>query len=1471
MSEPLLPEPVTAPIEGSLERPVAQRRRGWWPVRLSLALLSVAAVLPAALTGGIYWSAYNEKGTAWWLTHLPGVTVQAPRGSFMGEFTADQVQVVLPNGSQLQLQGLRWSGLQLSRSDAPGAWVHLSLAQLHVRRLVATPATSPPAAAPTHVRLPLQLSLPSASVDELQFPALGGEPLRALQARVFLGSNAGQLHRIDGLQLQWGRVKAQGSAQLRSDETMAVQAELQIQALFEHPPNAPEDSPAPWSLALRAKGPLTQLDLTAALRSQGPISARGKAATQPTTQLDAQAQLRPFEAWPLGTLQAQTARLDLSVFHAQAPRTALTGHMELRSQSADTPVVAEVLLRNADAGLWNEGRLPLRQLDLSASGLLRTNHQVELRRFSIDLGSAQAPAGRINGQGHLASDAWDLTTEWLAVRPEGLDSRASAMQLSGPLTAQGRWPSTASASTSRPSRWDDMVLKVQAQLVGQLTETPPRPLARATPTPAKTSATPQPAARSESLRQVQVMLQLEGQALQWKLAQLRATAGPASLSLQGQAERSSREAPWRLSARGQLREFDPRSWWRSDPSKAADGSLRQAPSRLHADAEMDLQWPQRTTPSTKAPWLDTLTGRVQVDLQPSQLVGVALQGQAVWRQESGAAATLRLSLDADGNRLRLEGDPHREETPLTFNLDAPQLQRLSPLWRLLGGPVVAGAKQDPLSGALQAQGQVRWPSGSGPGNWTFSSTGTASAQSVRMGPWSLAQGDASWQGSLAANAPLVAQAEFQQAVLPGLTLNRLSLSLKGSPEAHQLRLEAESPVQPPKWIESLQVARGGAAAARLGAKPAHSVALLQAHGGVARDALGRPVAWNGVLDQLQVGSSETGSTPWWRSSEVGLGAEWASQQTSATSTAEPFATRVTVQAGRAELPGAALRWDRLDWRAASAGQAAQIEAHAELESFALAPLLARWQPDFGWGGDLRVGAHLKLKSSPGFEADVLIERLGGDLTVTEEGLTQSLGLSDLRLALNARNGVWNFSQGLAGSTLGVMAGLVVARTSPTATWPTADAPIEGVVELQVANLGAWGTWVPAGWRLGGQLHTSARFGGRFGAPEVTGSLVGSGLSVRNVAEGVAISEGDISVSLQGDVARIERFTAKAGSGTVSITGQAELGANRQAQMNLVAEHFQLLGRVDRRIVTSGQAQLRLTDDSVDLAGRFVVDEGLFDISKGDAPSLGSDVVVIRANTPAPTEKTEAAPTQKAGNIKLDLQVAMGEKLRLRGRGLNTGLMGELRLTSPNNKLAINGAVRTEGGSYDAYGQKLNIDRGLITFTGKPSVARLDIEATRPNTDVRVGVAVTGTTVTPRVRLFSEPDLPDIDKLSWLVLGRESGGLGGTDIALLQRAALGLLAGEDGGGTDQLLRNIGLDSLSLRQSSTSTASNSGETRDTIVSLGKQLSRDWYVGYERSLNATAGNWQLIYRLARRFTLRAQSGLENSLDVIWTWRWQ
>jgi translocation and assembly module TamB len=845
-----------------------------------------------------------------------------------------------------------------------------------------------------------------------------------------------------------------------------------------------------------------------------------------------------------------------------------------------------------------------------------------------------------------------------------------------------------------------------------------------------------------------------------------------------------------------------------------------------------------------------------------------------------------------GNTLQVDGSLDTASQGLndtwTAVLAAPYLNRLAPLLQLTRPEVVlqsAKARDQEWGGQITAAASVngRWP--------LLASTGQLQAQQLRLGATRIQSAQAQWQWGTSPQAPIDVQATLIEASLasaprgvttdntalsnaaapqspivraPGLA--QLQLSIQGTGAVHTLLLQGESTVLPPAWTQALTPPGLEA----VPSTTSRTVGSLQIQGGFVDSVLesaATSTAWRGLVKQLELRPRLATSPPLLRTTDVGLEVQWGSKP-----------TRITVQPGRASVLGSTLRWSRGVWQAAAQpGSFAQIELQADLEPLAVAPLLARAQPNFGWGGDLALRGRLDLRSAPSFQADIVFERHVGDLTVTDElGGTQALGLSDLRVGLNADNGVWTFTQGLAGKTLGVAAGAVVARTSPAASWPPPNTPIEGVLELQVANLGTWGTWAPPGWRLDGALRTSATIGGRLNAPEYTGQIRGTDLSVRNFLQGVNVTQGDLLIALEGNTARVERFTAQAGAGLVKLQGAATLGESPKAQLKLSADKFQLLGRIDRRLVTSGQAQLTLDQQTVALSGSFVVDEGAIDFTRSDAPALASDVQVARKPSSAAAPSPFRAATNVADssvpaitrsptrNVALDLRVNLGPNLRLRGRGLDTQLQGELHLTSPRQQLVVNGTVQTVNGTYAAYGQKLTIDRGVIVFSGPVDNPRLDIEATRPNLDTRVGVAVTGSTTNPRVRLFSEPELPEIEKLSWLVLGRGSDGLGRTDTALLQRAALALLAGEGDSVTDQLTKAIGLDEISLRQSD-------GEVRETVISLGKQLSRRWYVGYERGLNATTGSWQLIYRIAQRFTLRAQSGLDNSLDLIWTWRWQ
>ncbi|MFO1295003.1 MAG: translocation/assembly module TamB domain-containing protein, partial [Rubrivivax sp.] len=472
---------------------------------------------------------------------------------------------------------------------------------------------------------------------------------------------------------------------------------------------------------------------------------------------------------------------------------------------------------------------------------------------------------------------------------------------------------------------------------------------------------------------------------------------------------------------------------------------------------------------------------------------------------------------------------------------------------------------------------------------------------------------------------------------------------------------------------------------------------------------------------------------------------------------------------------------------------------------------------------------------------------------------------DLRLALDARDGVWHFTQALAGRSLGALGGALTARTDPKAIWPPADAPLQGVMELQIANLAAWGAWAPPGWRLQGRVHASASFGGRLGAPEYSGQVTGSELGVRNLVEGVDLHDGELDIALEGETAQVRTLRALAGDGSLAVTGDARFGATPQLDLKLVADKMRLLGRVDRRVVVSGNAALGFKPGTLALDGRFAIDEGLIDISRGNAPQLGDDVTVVRGPPPEAAGDAQAPARRSVREVAMNVRVDLGRALRLRGRGLDTRLEGDLTFTAPDGRLAVNGVVRAVQGTYAAYNQRLKIERGTITFSGALDNPRLDILAARPNLDVQVGVAITGTTRQPRVSLYSSPDMSDNAKLSWLVLGRPPEESSGGDTALLQAAAMAILAGEGDSAAAQLARLNPLDTFSVHQTA------DGNVRNTVLTVGKQLSQRWYIGYERSLSQTSGNWQLIYRLAQRVTVRLQTGVDNSIDVIWTWRWQ
>jgi translocation and assembly module TamB len=231
-------------------------------------------------------------------------------------------------------------------------------------------------------------------------------------------------------------------------------------------------------------------------------------------------------------------------------------------------------------------------------------------------------------------------------------------------------------------------------------------------------------------------------------------------------------------------------------------------------------------------------------------------------------------------------------------------------------------------------------------------------------------------------------------------------------------------------------------------------------------------------------------------------------------------------------------------------------------------------------------------------------------------------------------------------------------------------------------------------------------------------------------------------------------------------------------------------------------------------------------------------------------------------IRADIRVGidLGNDFRLRGRGLDTWITGKLAVEggpSIGDMPRLVGTVNTDRGTFRAYGQDLQIESGRIVFAGNPSNPSMDIVAIRGNIDARVGVRIYGTLQQLLVRLFSEPEMPDSERLSWLVLGRPS--YDAADTALLQQAAMALLSGDSRGISGQLADTLGLDEAGFK--------GGDSLEGSSVRLGKRFSEKFYLAYEKGLDATVGTLYFFFDISRTLKLRAQTGQQSALDLIYT----
>jgi len=448
--------------------------------------------------------------------------------------------------------------------------------------------------------------------------------------------------------------------------------------------------------------------------------------------------------------------------------------------------------------------------------------------------------------------------------------------------------------------------------------------------------------------------------------------------------------------------------------------------------------------------------------------------------------------------------------------------------------------------------------------------------------------------------------------------------------------------------------------------------------------------------------------------------------------------------------------------------------------------------------------------------------------------------------------------------------------------------LAGRVDLVLPSLAVANRMIGPEWAVAGRLRVAADLSGTLREPGFSGTLEGRGLTMIQRRLGWRLGDGVLDARFDGDRLEVQTLRLASGEGSVTLSGTLLLEGAR-GDFRLLADRLPVPIGPGQRIVVSGDTRIASRAAELQWTGKIRADEGLIELRGGEAPSLPGDVVIVDASAPqAPAggDAAEAETGRSGSALKLgaDLEVDLGDRIRVRGSGVDARLAGTLRLrgTLPDAPRAT-GTVRIRDGTYTAYGQKLEISRGRVIFNGPLDNPVLDITAMRRGPAVEAGVAVTGTVLSPRLKLVSEPEVPDSQKLSWLVLGvgPEDARTGG-QVAALQAAAATLFGGDGGGLVSGIQESLGLDVLTIRnaaasgfdanfgasfpgQAGTGSTPTTGATQD-VIAIGKRLGSRMLVTYEQGLR---GIWSLLrfqYDITRRLSVRAQTGTDTAVDLLY-----
>lgn len=503
---------------------------------------------------------------------------------------------------------------------------------------------------------------------------------------------------------------------------------------------------------------------------------------------------------------------------------------------------------------------------------------------------------------------------------------------------------------------------------------------------------------------------------------------------------------------------------------------------------------------------------------------------------------------------------------------------------------------------------------------------------------------------------------------------------------------------------------------------------------------------------------------------------------------------------------------------------------------ALAPVLPetlRWYSS--------INGEINLTSTDtGPDGYITLDAGEGRFELMLDGEWEALSYNTLTTELNLKPEEAGLAVRLSGPELGELS--VDMMLDPMAQ----DRPVEGRFKLDGLDIALAGLFAGLE-EVSGEVNGEGTLSGPLMKPAVNGEVALTNGRVVDPRIPLPMNDVVVSVKLNGYAADIRGRIGSNDRSEAILRGEVDWQDTPGGEVHISGDRLPFSIEPYAHLEVAPDLTITFREGTLSVEGRIDVPQGDIEVEglPAQAVSVSDDEVIVGIEQEEPLIQT----------LNMDVTVVVGEnRVSFVAFGVTGDLEGSLRI---GNDMDTRGTLQLVEGQYEAYGQELELRRARVLFVGSIAQPYLDIEAVRQVDTVVAGIRLSGPVQSPTTEVFSSPDMPQADALSYVILGRAPGGQG--DSGQMSRAAISLGLTQVNKVTGQIGEGFGIRHLTLE------AEGSGDQASVVASgyLSDELSIRYGVGIFEPISTVA----LRYDLGKYFYLEAASGLAASLDIFYT----